>query len=92
VCAEGFPRRPRDFIGCNRRRRETFAAFKWKKPDTFEFCRRRYARARHGIEPVWRRCQSPWLVEHGNTPLMIDAGCGGRHVGALNCLGRWFHG
>lgn len=54
--------------------RETFG-FKWKKRDTYEG--HLAANMRHWlIEKYGNVAEAPWLAEHGEHPILLDAGCG----------------
>jgi arsenite methyltransferase len=85
VVRNGLPR-CRKFVSATQiQTRETFG-FKWKKVDTFD-SQISLARMREWlIERYGDLAAAPWLAEHGDQPLLIDAGCGAGMSG-LELLG-----
>jgi ubiquinone/menaquinone biosynthesis C-methylase UbiE len=75
VVRDGLPRSSKLVSVAQAQTGETFS-FKWKKVDTFDSSAslarmRDWLIKRYGDLSV-----APWLVEHGEQPLLIDAGCG----------------
>lgn len=85
VVREGLPRSSKLVSAEQAQTRETFG-FKWKKVDTFD-SPASLARMREWlIERYGDLATAPWLAEHGEQPLLIDAGCGAGMSG-LELLG-----
>ncbi len=85
VVKNGLPRSKKLVSQAQAQTSETFG-FKWKKLDTFDspasLARmREWLVERYGDIP-----SSPWLKEHGDKPLLVDAGCGAGMSG-LELLG-----
>jgi arsenite methyltransferase len=75
VIRNGIPRQESLISQAQAQTEETFG-FKWKKRDTFE-SPTQLARMRAWlIERYGNVAQADWLSEHGERPLLIDAGCG----------------
>jgi len=75
VVRNGIPRSQRVVSAGQAQTRDTFG-FKWKKRDTFESSAS-LARIREWLISRYGDVASaPWLAEHGERPLLIDAGCG----------------
>src|SRR5215212_7112560 len=74
VVRGGIPRSRNIAEGSQAHTRDTFG-FKWKKRDTFESPA---SLARMGawlVERYGDVAHAPWLAEHGEAPLLLDAGC-----------------
>jgi arsenite methyltransferase len=85
VVRDGLPRSSKLVCAAQDQTRETFG-FKWKKVDTFD-SPASLARMRGWlIERYGDLAAAPWLREHGEQPLLIDAGCGAGMSG-LEILG-----
>jgi len=85
VVRDGLPRSSKLVSAAQVQTRETFG-FKWKKVDTFD-SPASLARMREWlVERYGDLAQAPWLDEHGEQPLLIDAGCGAGMSG-LELLG-----
>lgn len=85
VVRDGLPRSSKLVSAAQAQTSETFG-FKWKKVDTFE-SPASLARMREWlIERYGDLAVAPWLAEHGEQPLLIDAGCGAGMSG-LELLG-----
>lgn len=85
VVRDGIPRSSAVVSNAQAQTSEIFG-FKWKKVDTFDspasLARmREWLTERYGDLSV-----APWLAEHGENPLVIDAGCGAG-MSALELLG-----
>lgn len=75
VVRDGMARSSKLVSAAQAQTRETFG-FKWKKVDTFD-SPTSLARMREWlIERYGDLDKAPWLAEHGEQPLLIDAGCG----------------
>lgn len=75
VVRDGLPRSSKLVSAAQAQTRETFG-FKWKKVDSFD-SPASLARMREWlIERYGDIAAAPWLAEHGEQPLLIDAGCG----------------
>ena len=75
VVRDGIPRSRTLVSAAQEQTRDTFG-FKWKKRDTFEsdasLARmREWLIARYGDV-----ASTPWMAEHGERPILLDAGCG----------------
>jgi SAM-dependent methyltransferase len=75
VIRDGIPRSQALLSGAQAQTEETFG-FKWKKRDTFESEASRAGTRAWLIERYGDVAGSGWLAEHGEQPLLIDAGCG----------------
>jgi SAM-dependent methyltransferase len=85
VVRHGIPRSRKLLSKAQAQTSETFG-FKWKKRDTFD-SPASLARMRAWLlERYGDLAQAPWLAEHGEQPLLIDAGCGAGMSG-LELLG-----
>lgn len=85
VVRDGLPRSSKLVSAAQAQTRETFG-FKWNKVDTFD-SQISLARMREWlIERYGDLAVAPWLAEHGEQPLLIDAGCGAGMSG-LELLG-----
>ena len=85
VVRDGLPRSSKLVSAAQAQTRETFG-FKWKKVDTFD-SPASLARMRQWlVERYGDLAKAPWLTEHGDQPLLIDAGCGAGMSG-LELLG-----
>ncbi len=85
VVRDGIPRVRRLISQAQAQTSETFG-FKWKKRDTFD-SGASLARMREWlVERYGNLAAAPWLAEHGEQPLLIDAGCGAGMSG-LELLG-----
>lgn len=85
VVKNGIPRSKKLFSQAQAQTSETFG-FKWKKVDTFD-SPASLARMREWlVERYGDLSKASWLSEHGETPLLIDAGCGAGMSG-LELLG-----
>jgi arsenite methyltransferase len=85
VVRDGLPRSSKLVSAAQAQTRETFG-FKWKKVDTFD-SPASLARMREWlVERYGDLAAMPWLAEHGEQPLLIDAGCGAGMSG-LELLG-----
>jgi arsenite methyltransferase len=85
VVRGGLPRSSKLVSAEQAQTSETFG-FKWKKVDTFD-SPASLARMREWlIERYGDLATAPWLAEHGERPLLIDAGCGAGMSG-LELLG-----
>lgn len=85
VVRDSLPRSSKLVSAEQAQTRETFG-FKWKKVDTFD-SPASLARMREWlIERYGNLAHVPWLAEHGDQPLLIDAGCGAGMSG-LELLG-----
>lgn len=85
VVRGGLPRSSKLVSAAQAQTSETFG-FKWKKVDTFD-SPASLARMREWlIERYGDLATAPWLAEHGEQPLLIDAGCGAGMSG-LELLG-----
>jgi len=81
----GVPRSSKLVSATQAQTRETFG-FKWQKVDTFD-SPASLARMREWlVERYGNLATAPWLAEHGEQPLLIDAGCGAGMSG-LELLG-----
>lgn len=75
VVQNGIPRSRKLISKGQAQTSETFG-FKWKKRDTFD-AQASLARLRNWlVERYGDIARAPWLAEHGEQPLLIDAGCG----------------
>jgi arsenite methyltransferase len=75
VVRDGIPRSRALLSAAQAQTEETFG-FKWKKRDTFE-SPASLARMREWlVERYGDIAHAPWLTQHGERPLLIDAGCG----------------
>lgn len=75
VVRDGIPRGRGLISQAQEQTRETFG-FKWKKRDTFE-SPASLARMREWlVERYGDLSKASWLAEHGDQPLLVDAGCG----------------
>jgi arsenite methyltransferase len=75
VVRDGLPRSSKLVSAAQAQTSQTFG-FKWKKVDTFD-SPASLARMREWlIERYGDLVKAPWLAEHGEQPLLIDAGCG----------------
>jgi arsenite methyltransferase len=85
VVKDGIPRSKKLFSEAQAQTSETFG-FKWKKLDTFD-SPASLARMREWlIERYGDLSKASWLSDHGESPLLIDAGCGAGMSG-LELLG-----
>lgn len=85
VVRGGLPRSSKLISAAQAQTSETFG-FKWKRVDTFD-SPASLARMREWlIERYGNLAAAPWLAEHGERPLLIDAGCGAGMSG-LELLG-----
>ena len=85
VVRDGLPRSSKLASAVQAQTREIFG-FKWKKVDTFD-SPASLARMRAWlIKRYGDLAAAPWLAEHGEQPLLIDAGCGAGMSG-LELLG-----
>jgi len=85
VVKDGIPRSKKLFSEAQAQTSETFG-FKWKKVDTFD-SPASLARMREWlIERYGDLSKASWLSDHGENPLLIDAGCGAGMSG-LELLG-----
>lgn len=85
VVRDGLPRSSKLVSAAQAQTSETFG-FKWKKVDTFD-SPASLARMREWlVERYGDLAAAPWLAEHGEQPLLIDAGCGAGMSG-LELLG-----
>ncbi len=65
-----------DLITASQAQTQESFGFKWKKVDTFD-SPKSLARMRHWlVERYGDLAEAPWFNEHGERPLLIDAGCG----------------
>lgn len=81
----GVPR-SQSVLSANQAQTEETFGFKWKKRDTFD-SPASLARMRAWlIERYGDLGSAGWLAEHGETPLLIDAGCGAG-MSAIELLG-----
>jgi SAM-dependent methyltransferase len=75
VVRDGIPRSEALLSNAQAQTEETFG-FKWKKRDTFE-SPASLARMREWlVERYGDMAEAGWLAEHGDKPLLLDAGCG----------------
>jgi SAM-dependent methyltransferase len=75
VMRGGIPRGQAATSGAQAQTKETFG-FKWKKQDTFD-SDASLARMRSWLVERYGAIESAdWLAEHGDNPVLIDAGCG----------------
>lgn len=75
VIRDGIPRSEALLSNAQAQTEETFG-FKWKKRDTFE-SPASLARMREWlVERYGDVAEAEWLSEHGDKPLLLDAGCG----------------
>lgn len=85
VVRNGIPRSRKLVSSAQAQTSETFG-FKWQKRETFE-SEASLARMREWlVERYGDLTEAPWLREHGERPLLIDAGCGAG-MSALELLG-----
>ena len=85
VVRDGLPRSSKLVSAAQAQTSEAFG-FKWKKVDTFD-SPASLARMREWlVERYGDLAAAPWLAEHGEQPLLIDAGCGAG-MSALELLG-----
>ena len=85
VVRDGLPRSSKLVSAEQAQTSEAFG-FKWKKVDTFD-SPASLARMREWlVERYGEFATAPWLAEHGEQPLLIDAGCGAG-MSALELLG-----
>ncbi len=85
VVRDGLPRSSKLVSAEQAQTSEAFG-FKWKKVDTFD-SPASLARMREWlVERYGDLATAPWLAEHGEQPLLIDAGCGAG-MSALELLG-----
>jgi arsenite methyltransferase len=85
VVRDGLPRSSKLVSAAQAQTRETFG-FKWQKLDSFD-SPASLARMRQWlVERYGDLAAAPWLAEHGEQPLLIDAGCGAGMSG-LELLG-----
>ncbi|HEY3044873.1 MAG TPA: class I SAM-dependent methyltransferase [Vicinamibacterales bacterium] len=75
VVRNGIPRSQNVGSAAQAQTGETFG-FKWKKRDAFESAASRARHHRWLIERYGDVATAPWLAEHGDRPLLVDAGCG----------------
>ena len=75
VIREGIPRSQELRTDTQSQTEETFG-FKWHKRDTFESPASLAGMRRWLIERYGDVARAEWLSEHGDKPLLIDAGCG----------------
>ena len=81
----GIPRCKKLFSQAQAQTSDTFG-FKWKKVDTFD-SPASLARMREWlVERYGDICTAPWVAEYGDSPLLVDAGCGAGMSG-LELLG-----
>lgn len=85
VVRDGLPRSSKLVSAAQAQTRETFG-FKWKKVDTFDSPASLTRMREWLIERYGDLATEPWLAEHGEQPLLIDAGCGAGMSG-LELLG-----
>jgi arsenite methyltransferase len=76
VVENGIPRQRSLLTKAQVQTEETFG-FKWKKRDTFESAPARERVREWLFERYTDVANSEWLAEHGEQPILIDAGCGG---------------
>ena len=82
--------RCRKFVSAAQAQTSDTFGFKWKKIDTFD-SPASLRRAREWLtERYGDLSLATWLAEHGDNPLLVDAGCGGGLSG-LELLGPWLH-
>ena len=75
VIRDGIPR-SRALLSAAQAQTEEAFGFKWKKRDTFD-SEASLARMREWLVARYGDIgQAEWLAEHGDRPLLIDAGCG----------------
>lgn len=75
VVRDGIPRSVKLHSATQAQTSDAFG-FKWHKRDTFESDQGR-ARMREWLyERYGRVTQEPWFSEHGDAPIVVDAGCG----------------
>ena len=88
VVKNGIPRSRKLVSEAQEQTKETFG-FKWQKRDTFD-SPASLARMREWlVERYGDLTKASWLAEHGDAPLLIDAGCGAGMSG-LELLGPLF--
>jgi SAM-dependent methyltransferase len=75
VIREGIPRSQSLLSAQQAQTEETFG-FKWKKRETFESPASRARMRDWLIERYGDMSKAPWIGEHGERPLLLDAGCG----------------
>lgn len=85
VVREGLPRSSKLVSAAQAQTRETFG-FKWQKLDTFDSPASLKRMREWLIERYGDLSMASWLADHGEQPLLIDAGCGAGMSG-LELLG-----
>jgi len=75
VIRDGIPR-SRALLSDAQAQTEEAFGFKWKKRDTFDSPASLAGARKWLIERYGDVAHSDWLAEHGEQPLLIDAGCG----------------
>jgi arsenite methyltransferase len=85
VVRDGIPRSQALVSGTQAQTSDTFG-FKWQKRDTFDSNASLTRMREWLIERYGDVAAAPWLAEHGENPLVLDAGCGAA-VSALELLG-----
>ena len=85
VIEAGIPRQRSLLSAAQAQTEETFG-FKWKKRDTFESDSSLEFMRSWLVERYGDVAEASWLPEHGDRPLLIDAGCGAA-MSALELLG-----
>ena len=85
VVKAGIPRSKKLVSEAQAQTSDTFG-FKWKKVDTFDSPASLSRMREWLIERYGDLSKAPWLAEHGEQPLLIDAGCGAGMSG-LELLG-----
>ena len=85
VVTDGIPRVRRLISKAQAQTSETFG-FKWKKRDSFDSVASLSRMREWLVERYGDLTTAPWLSEHGEQPLLLDAGCGAGMSG-LELLG-----
>ena len=85
VIRGGIPRQQALLTDAQAQTEETFG-FKWKKRDTFDSDASLAFMRQWLVQRYGDVAAAPWLAEHGERPLLIDAGCGAAMSG-LELLG-----
>ena len=80
VMHEGIPRVIQANSGAQNQTRQGFG-YKWSRRDTFESDVSLGFTRRWLVERYGDIANEPWLKEHGEQPLLMDAGCGAAHSG-----------
>lgn len=75
VIRAGIPRSQQLHSKAQAQTEEAFG-FKWKKRDTFDSPASLARMKKWLIERYGDVAHAPWLAEHGENPLLLDAGCG----------------